>query len=259
MKFFTLLRHSVSAALLAVALPTAAQSFAPPDTLSRVLSPTVVTAEQVSQQQVTNPLEAINGRVAGVTIQKSNNGAAAMSAVRVRGTTSVTGGNDPLIIIDGVFGDLSTLSSIYPSDIESFAILKDASETAQYGSRGASGVIEVVTKKGAANRATVTYNGSMGVTHVTKNIKMLGSDGYRNEVSRRGLMLIDKGYNTDWQKAIQQTAFLQDHHVAFMGGGDRSGYRVSLGYMDHDGVILHDKLRNLTSISALWSNGRLRD
>ena len=247
MKFFTLLRHSVSAALLSAALPTAAQSFAPPDTLSRVLSPTVVTAEQVSQQQVTNPLEAINGRVAGVTIQKSNNGAAAMSAVRVRGTTSVTGGNDPLIIIDGVFGDLSTLSSIYPSDIESFIILKDASEIAQYGSRGASGVIEVVTKKGAADRATVTYNGSMGITHVSKNLKMLGSDGYRNEVSRRGLMLIDKGYDTDWQKAIQQTAFLQDHHVAFMGGGNRSGYRVSLGYIDHDGVILHDKLRNLTS------------
>jgi TonB-linked SusC/RagA family outer membrane protein len=247
MKFFTLLRHSVSVALLAAALPAAAQSFAPPDTLSRILPPTVVTAEQVSQQQVTNPLEAINGRVAGVTIQKSNNGAAAMSAVRVRGTTSVTGGNDPLIIIDGVFGDLSTLSSIYPSDIESFIVLKDASEIAQYGSRGASGVIEVVTKKGAADRATVTYNGSVGITHVSKNIKMLDADGYRNEVSRRGLMLIDKGYNTDWQKAIQQTAFLQDHHVAFMGGGNRSGYRVSLGYMDHDGVILHDKLRNLTS------------
>ena len=60
-------------------------------------------------------------------------------------------------------------------------------------------------------------------------------------------MLIDKGYDTDWQRAIQQTAFLQDHHIAFMGGGERSGYRVSLGYMDHQGVILHDKLRNLTS------------
>ena len=128
-------------ALLAAALPLAAQNKLPADTVARSLSRDVVTADQVSQQQVTNPLEAINGRVAGVTIQKSNNGAAAMNAVRVRGTTSVTGGNDPLIIIDGVFGDLSTLSSIYPSDIESFTVLKDASETAQYGSRGASGVI----------------------------------------------------------------------------------------------------------------------
>ena len=241
------LRLIAIAGLMAAGEPMASQTFMPADSANRVMSPTVVTAEQVSQQQVTNPLEAINGRVAGVTIQKSNNGAAAMNAVRVRGTTSVTGGNDPLIIVDGVFGDLSTLSSIYPSDIESFTILKDASEIAQYGSRGASGVIEVVTKKGAAHRATVTYNGQVGLTHVSKNLKMLNADGYRDAVKAQGSMLIDKGFNTDWQKAIQQTAFVQDHHVAFMGGGDHSGYRVSLGYMDHDGVILHEKLRNLTS------------
>ena len=247
MKTSLYLRCAVVAALLAAGGQAAAQSMTPTDSVSRMQSPTVVTAEDMSQQQVTNPLEAINGRVAGVTIQKSNNGAAAMNAVRVRGTTSVTGGNDPLIIVDGVFGDLNTLSSIYPSDIESFTVLKDASEIAQYGSRGASGVIEVVTKKGAANRATVTYNGNMGITHVSKNLRMLDAAGYRDAVRAQRGMLIDKGYNTDWQKAIQQTAFVQDHHVAFMGGGNRSGYRVSIGYMDHDGVILHDKLRNLTS------------
>ena len=121
------LRPVFAVALTALSLSALAQSVASTDSLTRVLSPAVVTADQVSQQQVTNPLEAINGRVAGVTIQKSNNGAAAMNAVRVRGTTSVTGGNDPLIIIDGVFGDLNTLSSIYPSDIQSFTVLKDAS------------------------------------------------------------------------------------------------------------------------------------
>ncbi len=247
MKTGLYLRCVTLVGMLTIGVTMSSQSLVPADSVARLLSPTVVTAKDVSQQQVTNPLEAINGRVAGVTIQKSNNGAAAMNAVRVRGTTSVTGGNDPLIIVDGVFGDLNTLSSIYPSDIESFTVLKDASETAQYGSRGASGVIEVVTKKGAANRATVTYNGSLGVSHVSKNLKMLDAAGYRDAVRAQGGMLIDKGFNTDWQKAIQQTAFLQDHHVAFMGGGDRSGYRVSLGYMDHDGVILHNKLRNLTS------------
>ena len=247
MKTSLYLRCVTLVGMLTIGVTMSSQSLVPADSVARLLSPTVVTAKDVSQQQVTNPLEAINGRVAGVTIQKSNNGAAAMNAVRVRGTTSVTGGNDPLIIVDGVFGDLNTLSSIYPSDIESFTVLKDASETAQYGSRGASGVIEVVTKKGAANRATVTYNGSLGVSHVSKNLKMLDAAGYSDAVRAQGGMLIDKGFNTDWQKAIHQTAFLQDHHVAFMGGGDRSGYRVSLGYMDHDGVILHNKLRNLTS------------
>ena len=237
----------IATALAALSLPVQAQHVTPADTTTRLGSPDVVTADQMSQQQVTNPLEAISGRVAGVTIQKSNNGAAAMNAVRVRGTTSVTGGNDPLIIVDGVFGDLSTLSSIYPSDIESFTVLKDATETAQYGSRGASGVIEVTTKKGSASRTTVTYNGSVGVSHVAKNLSMLDAPGYVGAIRGLGLTPIDKGYNTNWQKAIEQTAFMQDHHVAFMGGGDRSGYRVSLGYMNHSGVILHDKLKNLTS------------
>lgn len=241
------LRLATALAVAVLAQPVSAQLTIPADTASYLTSPDVVTAEQVGQRQVTNPLEAINGRVAGVTIQKSNNGAAAMNAVRVRGTTSVTGGNDPLIIIDGVFGDLSTLSSIYPSDIESFNVLKDASETAQYGSRGASGVIEVKTKKGNTSRTTVTYNGSVGLSHVTKNLKMLDADGYVNAVRALGLTPINKGYNTNWQEAIEQTAFLQDHHVAFMGGGDRSGYRVSLGYMNHEGAILHDNLDNLTS------------
>ena len=101
----------------------------------------------MNKEQITNPLEAIQGRVPGLTIMKSSNGTAALESVRMRGTTSLTSGNDPLIIVDGVLGDLSMLTSIYPTDIESFTILKDASETAQYGSRGASGVINITTKK----------------------------------------------------------------------------------------------------------------
>lgn len=95
-----------------------------------------ITERQMNKDQITNPLEAIRGRVPGLTIQRATNGPAALDAVRLRGTTSLTSGNDPLIIVDGVFGDLSMLTSIYPTDIESFTILKDASETAQYGSRG---------------------------------------------------------------------------------------------------------------------------
>lgn len=95
-----------------------------------------ITETQMNKDQITNPLEAIRGRVPGLTIQRGTNGPAALDAVRLRGTTSLTSGNDPLIIVDGVFGDLSMLASIYPTDIESFTILKDASETSQYGSRG---------------------------------------------------------------------------------------------------------------------------
>lgn len=136
----------------------------------------------MNKDQITNPLEAIRGRVPGLTIQKGTNGPAALDAVRLRGTTSLTSGNDPLIIVDGVFGDLSMLTSIYPTDIESFTILKDASETAQYGSRGASGVIEITTKKGIRGKTRVSYNGSFGISSVYKNLEMLSGNEFRNLV-----------------------------------------------------------------------------
>jgi len=213
-----------------------------------------VTEDGMNRDQVSTALDAINGRVAGLTITKSDNGVAALNAVRVRGTTSLTGGNDPLIIIDGVMGDLTTLSSIYPADIESFTILKDASETAQYGSRGASGVIEVKTKKGNAGKTTLSYNGSFGFRKVFKNLEMLDANSYVQEVSQRGMMLIDKGFDTNWQKSIEQTAFIQNHNIAFGGGGKDNGYRVSLGFIDHNGVILHENARNFTSNMSMYQN-----
>lgn len=108
----------------------------------------IVTEDRMNKGLVTNSLSALSGQSAGVNVSSGENRMAQLSSVRVRGTTSLTGGNDPLVIIDGVYSDLSTLSTIYPADIASFTILKNASETAQYGSRGASGVIQVTTKKG---------------------------------------------------------------------------------------------------------------
>lgn len=152
-----------------------------------------ITETQMNKDQITNPLEAIRGRVPGLTIQRGTNGPAALDAVRLRGTTSLTSGNDPLIIVDGVFGDLSMLTSIYPTDIESFTILKDASETAQYGSRGASGVIEITTKKGMSGKTQVSYNSIFGISTVYKNLKMLSADDFRRVASERGISILDQG------------------------------------------------------------------
>ena len=113
---------------------------------------TIDESQMNNKDQVTNALDAIRGRVAGLTVER--NGLNAMNAVRLRGTTSLTGGNDPLIMIDGVLGDLSLLESIFPSDIESFTILKDAAETSQFGSRGASGVIIITTRQALACSTT---------------------------------------------------------------------------------------------------------
>lgn len=213
-----------------------------------------ITELQMNRDQITNPLDAIRGRVPGLTIQRGTNGQAALDAVRLRGTTSLTSGNDPLIIVDGVFGDLNMLTSIYPTDIESFTILKDASETAQYGSRGASGVIEVTTKKGISGKTRVSYNGSFGITSVYKNLSMLSANGFRQVADERGLSILDLGNNTDFQKEIEQTGFQQNHHVAFYGGSDASSYRVSLGYVDRQGVIQNQDMRNFTSNMNMSQN-----
>ena len=126
-----------------------------------------------NKDQATNALDAIRGRVAGLQVER--NGSNALSAVRLRGTTSLTGGNDPLIIVDGVMGDLTLLQSVYPTDIESFTILKDASETAQYGSRGAAGVIDIKTMHGKSGRLRINYNGSVDFAVPYKRLKMLSA------------------------------------------------------------------------------------
>ena len=206
-----------------------------------------ITESGMNKDQIIHPLEAINGRVPGLTIQRGTNGPAVLEAVRLRGTTSLIGDNDPLIIVDGVFGDLNMLTSIYPTDIESFSVLKDASETAQYGSRGASGVIEITTKRGAKGKASVYYNGSFGITSAYKRVDMLSGDGFRETAQALGISILDKGYNTNFQKEIEQTGFQQSHNIAFYGGGDLSNYRVSLGYIQREGVILHEKMKIFTS------------
>jgi len=198
-----------------------------------------------NQQQATNAIDAIRGRVAGLTVE--NNSDNALSAVRLRGTVSLTGGNDPLIIVDGVLGDLSLLQSIYPTDIESFTILKDASQTAQYGSRGAAGVIMVNTIRGQKGRLRVSYNGSAGLSRVYKKLNMLDANMYRAYTKTHNIDIIDKGYNTDFQDAILQLGWNTQHHIALSGGSDRNDYHVSVGYQENQSVIREIGSRNFTS------------
>ena len=172
---------------------------------------------------------------------------AALESVRMRGTTSLTSGNDPLIIVDGVLGDLTMLTSIYPADIESFTILKDASETAQYGSRGASGVINIVTKKGVAGKTRVNYSGSFGIAHVYRHLDMLSGAEFRRVATENNLQILDKGYDTDFQKEIEQVGLQQNHNIAFYGGGEASNYRVSLGYQDRQGVVDNESMKLFTA------------
>lgn len=201
----------------------------------------------MNKNLIASPLDAIRGRIAGVNILPANNGAAILSSVRIRGTTSLTGGNDPLIIIDGVFGNLTTLSSIYPADIESFTILKDASETAQYGSRGASGVIVIATHKGSDTPFKVSYYGGLSIENVTKKLKMLSGNEYRNLAKNLNMQSVDLGYNTNFQDEILRTGFVHSHHLAISNGSRSSNYRVSAGFIDNEGVIKNNRSKNFTT------------
>lgn len=96
-------------------------------------------------------------------------------------------------------------------------------------------------------RTQVAYNGSFGISTVYKNLKMLSGDEFRSVASERGISILDKGNNTNFQKEIQQTGLQQNHHVAFYGGSSTSSYRVSLGFMDRQGVILNEDMKNFTS------------
>ena len=149
------------------------------DTLHLPGAMNVVEPELLKKGVVNNALDALNGQTAGVNVTSNGLDRMAMlNSVRVRGTTSIMGGNDPLVIIDGVTSDVATLATIYPADIESFTVLKNASETALYGSRGASGVIQVKTKKGTGRGFQISYEGNYGLEAMCKSMEMLNAAEY---------------------------------------------------------------------------------
>lgn len=226
----------LAAAVFLSGWTAAAQS----DTLS---TSHTVGKDRMNKGLVTSGLGALQGQAAGVTVSGSNQ-SAMLSAVRVRGTTSLTGGNDPLVVIDGVMSDLATLSSLYPGDIESFTVLKDAAETAPYGSRGASGVIQVSTTRGKGGDFSISYDGTAGAEAVYKNLQMLSADGFRTWNKAHGYSFRDDGFNSDMVSSILRTGFVQNHHIAFGGGSENSNYRASVGVLDHRGVVNKQSLQN---------------
>ena len=185
-----------------------------------------------------NALDVLSGQAAGVNVTSNGLDRMAMlNSVRVRGTTSIIGGNDPLVLIDGVTSDVLTLSTIYPADIESFRILKNAAETAMYGSRGASGVIEVKTKKGTGRGFQISYEGNVGFERMYKHLNMLDAEEYVATAKALGIYCNNGGFNTDNYKVITRTGMVNNHYLAFSGGTPQSNYRASFGVMDHNTII----------------------
>lgn len=206
-----------------------------------------VKKEDMNKGVVLSPADALKGKSAGVIISTSGGDPMGTTNIRIRGTSSLSGGNDPLIIIDGVFGDMTMMNALAPGDIESMTILKDASETAQYGSRGAAGVIVITTTKGKTGYANIEYNGQFGVNTVFKNIEMMSAAQYRSEVSRLGLTATDMGASTNWLDEIERTGLTQNHNIAFSQGNENGNLRASLGVIQRQGALKNSDMMNYTA------------
>jgi len=224
--------------------------------------------EQFNPGIVVAPEQLMQGKLSGVNIVLNSGEPGANSTVRIRGGTSISAGNDPLYVIDGVpvafaAGDfqrdgddrMSTsannpLNMLNPGDIESIDVLKDASAAAIYGSRGANGVILITTKKGKSGKGSLEYNAYFGLSSVRKKLDVLSADQYRNYLDANSETIgvyLDGGTSTDWQDEIFRTAFTQSHDLALSGGSENTTYRASLNYLNQEGVIVSSSLEKLAT------------
>ena len=223
-------------------------------------SVTALKPDEKNHGMITNAQDMIQGKIAGVNVTSYSGKPGENAQIRIRGGSSLNASNDPLIVIDGlamdnngVKGITNPLSTVNPNDIESFTVLKDASATAIYGSRGSNGVIIITTKKGRKNMAPqVSYSGNVSYSTVGKKLDLLNGDEYRNfvrgyygEDSEAAALLGDA--NTDWQKEIYHTAISSDHNVTVQGGLKNMPYRISAGFTDQNGILKTSNFQRATA------------
>jgi len=226
-----------------------------------------VKSEDLKAVPVTSFDQALQGRAAGVQVTQTSGKPGAETSIRIRGTTSINAGNEPLYVIDGMLvnsdaGDMSTgvtlgprigaLSAINPNDIESIEILKDASATAIYGSRGANGVVLITTKRGRAGQGSVTFDAYYGQQEIAHEVKVLNAAQFGNFVNdakiNAGQTPVyvnppNLGEGTDWQGELFRKAPMANYQVSFAGGDEKTKYAISGGYFDQDGIIINSNFK----------------
>lgn len=189
--------------------------------------------------------DALIGRVAGVNIVPGDGAPGSGGTIRIRMGASLSADNDPLIVIDGVPVNNTSISFINPNDIETFTVLKDASATAIYGSRASNGVIIITTKKGSlggSSKPQVNYSANFTVSKIPDYYDVLSADEYREIYTNGTINVPETSFklgvaSTDWQKEIYRTAFGNEHNLSVTGTAKQIPYRVSVGYLSQDGVL----------------------
>ena len=227
-------------------------------------SVTAIKPDEKNHGLITNAQDMIQGKIAGVNVTNGGGTPGGGATIRIRGGSSLHASNDPLIVIDGlamdnqgIKGAANPLSMVNPNDIESFTVLKDASATAIYGSRGSNGVIIITTKKGRSGQAPkVSYNGNVSYSVKKKTLDVLDGDEYRAFIKNyygadseaAGLL---GNENTNWQDEIFHAAVSSDHNVTVQGGLKNMPYRLSVGYTDQNGILKTSNFQRTTASVTL--------
>jgi TonB-linked SusC/RagA family outer membrane protein len=199
---------------------------------------------------INTPEELLQGKMAGVNVTSGSGEPGAVQTITIRGPGGVRTGSTPLFVVDGMAldnsslgGAINPLSFLNPQDIESMDVLKDASATAIYGSRGANGVVLITTRKGKAGFNTTNYSFSGGISKIANALPVFSAEEYKKQVVALGGTLEDFKGATDWQKEVTQTAYTQNHNVNISGGSNKFTYFGSFGMQLQDGILKGNKVK----------------
>lgn len=215
-----------------------------------------VKSEQLTAYPAIDAVQALQGRAAGVQIQATNGAPGADLKVRVRGGTSINASSDPIFVVDGFVGAVMPP----PEDIASVEVLKDASATAIYGSRGANGVIMITTKRGSSGKARIDFNSSYSMQNEINRLDLLDAEQFGDYMSEARTNFVPGTANTDWQDEIFRTGGIQNYSLSIAGGTDAVNYYLSGSYFDQKGVIINSNFNrfSLTSNVDVKASERLK-
>lgn len=205
---------------------------------------TSISSKDLKNQPITNPLQAVQGRAAGVQVTAESGKPGAEISISIRGNTSITASNSPLYVIDGVTS--RNAGFLNPNDIESLTILKDASAAAIYGSSGANGVVLITTKKGVSGKVKVEFNAFTGISKFWRKQDVLSGDQYIDLMKELGYSVFGDGSNTDWQKETFGTGKQSQYQVSLSGGGNGGNFYLSTGYQKDKGIVAPAELDRYT-------------
>ena len=232
-------------------------------------SVTALNAEKMVKGAVTSATDMLVGKAAGVSVITDGGAPGAGATIRIRGGSSMSASNNPLVVIDGVpvddggiNGMANPLSTVHPDDIATMTVLKDASATAIYGSRASNGVILITTKKGKAGGIQVGYSGSVKVSTSVKDVDVMSANDFKNFViSKFGEQSMQAKAlgtsDTNWQKEVLRTSVSTDHNINVSGAVANLPYRVSLGYTNENGIVKTSNMERFTG--AINLNPQLFD